>query len=119
MVVICSITPGWKDESGHTIPLNQMWSDGSGLFIMFSGITMLIIGTLIYIGRSWVPHLLMLGVIIIGLSGFLDPEYKDVPIALKVGIAFIAIFIGIRYFYFRDEVIKYFSRVQTQQNETK
>ena len=117
-MVISSITPGWKDEAGHIVPLNQMWSEGSGLFIIFSGIAMLITGTLIYTGRSWVRHLLMLGVIIIGLSGFLDPEYKDMPIGLIVGIAFIAIFLGIRYFYFRDEVTQYFSRTQTQQNET-
>ena len=118
VVVVCSVTPGWKDDAGYTVSLNQMWSDGSGIFIMFSGIMMLTLGTLIYMGRSWVRHLLMLSVIIIGLSGFLDPEYEDVPIALIIGISLVAIVLGARYFYFRNEVILYFSSPQTNQNKT-
>lgn len=73
------------------------------------GLGMLALGILIYKGWSWVRHALVLGITAVGLSGFVSPEYEDVPATILVCVALFAFSIGVRYFYFSPEVIAYFT----------
>lgn len=107
---VSSVLPGWEGEAGRPVTLRELWSEGIGLVVLSLGVGMIVLGRLIYSGRPWVRHALMLGIIGIGLSGFFRQEYRDVPNGLILLVAAIAIGLGVRYFYFRREVISYFTQ---------
>ncbi len=110
VAVVASITPGWKDEAGNAVLLHDLWAEGSGLQVMGVGFGMLFLGTLVYKGKgkSWIRHALMLGVVAIGFSAFIIAEYKELPSSILTCIVLLPIVLGIRYLYFRREVICYF-----------
>ena len=58
--------------------------------------------------------MLMAGLAAVGLSGFVQPDYADVPVQLLVLIAVATISFGIYYFYFRSTVIEHFTRRQKE-----
>ena len=94
--------------------LQELWTEEAGLMILLIGVGLVILGCLIYSDRRWVRHLLMAGIVVVGLSGFIRPEYADVPAGVLITVAVIAIGIGIRYFYFRPEVIAFFALNQEE-----
>lgn len=108
--VVTAVLPGWEDVTGRSVTLRELWSEGIGPLVLAHGVGMIVLGSLIYRGRPWVRHLLMLVVVGIGLSGFIRQEYREVPDGLLLIVAAIAISLGVRYLYFRREVIAYFSR---------
>jgi len=108
--VMASIIPGWRDEeAGRLVPHTELWSRIDGGIMIFSiGLGMVLIATIIYKGWSWVRHALMMGISAIGLSGFTDTLYSDVPMDLKLVISCASIGMALHYFYFKSEVITYF-----------
>jgi hypothetical protein len=105
-----SLIPGWKDRvTGREIPHRELWGqfDG-GPAIFLTGCGLFGLGYVVYRGWSWVRHALMFGLIVIATSGFFSPDYRDVPIWILVAVASIAIGFGVRYLYFRRQVIAYF-----------
>lgn len=109
LLLIPLVTPIEKDEAGDPVSLQEVWSQGYGIVTIGHAFGMLALGTLIYKGWGWVRHALFFGIVAIGLSGFIDPEYKDVPPIVLFGVATIAIFVGYRYFYHNQEVVSYFT----------
>jgi hypothetical protein len=107
---VSSVLPGWEGEAGRPVALRELWSEGVGLIVLSLGVGMIVLGRLIYSGSPWVRHALMIGIIGIGLSGFIRQEYRDVPDGLLLVVAAIVISLGVRYLYFRREVISYFTQ---------
>ncbi len=71
---------------------------------------MITIGILAYKGWPWVRHAFVLGIAAIALSGFVNPEYEPVPTPILIIISAIIIIWSAHYFYFRREVISYFTQ---------
>jgi hypothetical protein len=112
LIVVASVIPGWTDvETGRRVPHAELWSRIDGGIMIFSiGLGMILLATMIYKGWNWVRHALMVGIAAIGLSGFIDPVYNDVPVGLLWAISSVTIGYGLYYFYFRSEVIAYFTK---------
>ncbi len=108
-VVVASILPGWENEDTGPISLSELWRQGIGPMVSVFGLGMILVGTVIYIGWAWVRHALMLGIVAIVLSGFVDSDYESVPVWIMIPVALIGPAIGIHYFYFRADVIEYFN----------
>lgn len=108
--IIASMLPGWTDQTGRSVSVRELWSEGIGPMIIVYGMIFMLIGSLIYIGRTWVRHLLMIGIIVAGLSSFYSDDYKDLPFWLIVTVAGVGLFLAVRYFYFRPEIVSYFTR---------
>ncbi len=111
---IIPFLPGWTDEAGAPISRRELWNDGHGLEMVCLGIGLSILATLIFGGRPWVRHMLMAGLAAVGLSGFIQPDYEDVPVILLATIALATISFGVYYFYFRSTVIQHFARIQKE-----
>jgi len=110
--LVASFIPGWRDEeTGRLVPHTELWSRIDGGIMIFSfGLAMILVATIIYKGWNWVRHAMMIGISAIGLSGFIDPVYTDVPLGIKLAISCVTIGVGLHYFYFRNEVIAHFTK---------
>jgi len=111
-----SLIPGWEDTTtGKKVPHRELWSqfDG-GPAIFLTGCGLFTLGYIIYRGWSWVRHALMLGLIGIAASGFVNPDYRDVPTWVLAVIALVTVTLGLYYFYFRKQVVAYFTTNRTQ-----
>ena len=103
---IASVLPGWKDQAGRLIGIREFWSQGMGLGVLSTGIGLILLGSLIYSGRSWVRHLLLIGIIVI-TSYELMRGYDLDSISLILSI--LVVCVAIWYLYFRRCVVSYFS----------
>lgn len=110
--VISSMIPGWEDvDTGREVPHHELWSrfDG-GPAIFLLGCALFGIGYMIYRGWWWVRHILMLGIVAIAVSGLVNPAYCDVPTWILVSLALVTFVFGLRYFYFKKQVVSYFTK---------
>ena len=82
--------------------------------ILLLGVGLAMVGCLIYSGMPWVRHALMTGVVAIGISGFIRPEYSDIPLGVLIVVAVMAIGVGVRHLYFRPDVIAHFTTNQKE-----
>jgi len=110
IITVASVLPGWENEIGQSLTLYELWFDRDGFLIMGIGIGMFTLGTMIYQGYPWVRHLLMTGIVTIGFSGFIGNEYDSIPTIILLVVAFIAIGLGLYFFYLRSDVISHFTR---------
>lgn len=111
-----SLIPGWEDTiTGKKVPHRELWSqfDG-GPAIFLTGCGLFTLGYIIYHGLSWVRHALMLGLIGIAASGFVNPDCHDIPTWILTTIALVTVALGLHYFYFRKQVVVYFTTNRTQ-----
>ena len=117
---VASLIPGWEDTAtGKQIPHRELWSqfDG-GPAIFLTGCGLFGLGYIVNRGWGWVRHALMLGLIGTAVSGFINPDYRDVPIWILVAIASVMVALGIRYFYFRKQVVAYFTTKRPQAEQS-
>lgn len=113
-LLVASFTPGWERIEGGDLSLAELWSDGTGISIVLAGLGMLLLGTGIYKGWSWVRHILMLGIVLVATSGFVDPDYRDLHVFILAGITLVIVVVAVRYLYFRERVVTYFTGLRQQ-----
>lgn len=109
IVIVASITPGWEHEDRGSVSVIEVWQSGVGPMVFVVGVAMMLIATLIYKGWPWVRHALMVVVLLMGVFGFFDPDYEDVPRALSLMMFLFITGFGIKYLYFNDKVVGCFS----------
>ena len=112
LLLVGSVIPGWKDATGRPVPYQERWSTGDGFLCLGLGVGLIFLGAMIFSGRPLVRHMLMGGIVAIGLSGFVQSEYKEVPLGFLILVALIAIVMGVRYLYFRPDVVRFFTQNQ-------
>ena len=107
---IASVLPGWEDHAGRPISQNEFWSQGYGFGLLCTALGMIVIGILIYSARSWVRHLLMMGVIGILSYELIQHEYTDYLDSSILIVTSVVLIVAVWYLYFRRRVVSYFSR---------
>ena len=109
-VVVASIIPGWRDEAGRSVSTSELWATGAATQIIMIGCAMMVFGSLIYAGWPWVRNVLMAGITAVGLSGFVQDDYRSLPMPLLLGVAILSISLGAWYLYYRSDVVDFFRR---------
>lgn len=112
MLLVGSVIPGWEDASGRSLPYQERWSTGLGFLCLGQGFGMIALAAMIYRARPWVRHLLMGGIVAAALTGFFHSDFEHAPVLFRIFVALIAIGIGVRYFYFRKDVVRFFKQNQ-------